>query len=181
MKKLAIVIGHTDSAKGARLTYPFEFIQEYEYNTILAGLIKMYGLDFGKLDIKIFLRDGKGIVRTYDEVERWQADLSIELHFNSFSGNAEGSTVLYGSIPRSNLLAEMANENINMVMENRDRGAKFIGISERGGMNVNSGQVPRILIEPFFGSDFEDARRGLLQIHELAKALLKTAVDFLYR
>lgn len=180
MKKLAIVVGHTDNAEGASMAEPFNFVQEYEYNTILAALVKMYALDLGNVQVKIFLRDKRGIRLTYDAVEKWEADASIELHYNAFSGPAEGCMVLYGGIPRANMLASLTHLALLEVMDNRDRGAKHIGISERGGVNLNGGAVPRILIEPFFGSDKDDARRGLMQMHEIAKAILKSAVEFMF-
>lgn len=180
MKKMAIITGHTNKAKGAMLSEPFE-ISEYEYNKVLASLILLYSLDLENVDVKLFFRDGRGIRNTYIAVERWGADCSVELHFNSYTGKAAGSCVLYGDKPGAKDFAGIMQGKLVQTMGNRDRGIKQVALSDRGGTSLCSpGKVPRILIEPGFGSNLNDSKRLLALSQSLAQNILEGAVQFIY-
>jgi len=174
--KLGIVVGHTDKEKGAGMT-AFPYIQEYEFNTLLAAYIEIFAEKM-TFETNIFFRDNRGIELTYKEVARWGADVSVELHFNSFNGTANGCLTLHGEFPEANLFAHLVHTEIQKVMEHRDRGIKLVTKKGRGGRNVNSAPIPQILVEPFFGSNLQDSKKALLSMQELAKAILRGSAKY---
>lgn len=173
--KLAIVVGHTQKAPGAVAVPPLS-LTEYEYNTSLAEFIQ--GLCLGRgVDCRIFFRDGIGLTRCYRKVEDWEADAVVELHFNSFSDpKARGTVTLCGLDKESQALATQVHAQIVAVLERRgkdDRGLKPLKESDRGGVNVNLAEgIPNVLIEPFFGSNPEDAALGKAKKRELASSVV---------
>jgi N-acetylmuramoyl-L-alanine amidase len=184
-QKLAIIIGHTDNNSGASMIAPYDYIQEYEYNTVLAGIISAIAGD-RKIKCKVILRDGIGIAGAYAEALEYEADAIIELHFNAFSeGSVKGTETLYGNISGSYELASAVHEQICEIMERTvgkgDRGTRLKERKDRGGRNVNNGtEIPSILIEPFFGSNRTDCINGLINMKEIAEAILVGFLDFIY-
>ena len=139
--KLAVVIGHSDKAKGASMIRPFSFVQEYEYNT------------------------------------------TVELHFNSFfSEHPKGHSVLYSAYnSAAKELAESINEWISTVIITRDKGATAVTEGGRGFNNLSQLSSPCVIVEPFFGSNMDDAMEGLQNIHPLGDAIIDGVAHFVSR
>jgi len=185
-KKLAIIVGHSENSSGASMRAPFEYIQEYEYNTVLAGIISSIAKN-RKIKCKVILRDGVTIAEAYAEALDYGASAIIELHFNSFmSSKVKGTETLYGDIKGSYDFATCVHSTICEILEREpngggDRGVKLKTSKDRGGRNVNNGtEIPSILIEPFFGSSITECCLGLEHITEIAEAILVGFLSFIY-
>lgn len=165
---------------------PYDFIQEYEYNTVLAGIISSIASE-RDIKCKVILRDGFSIAEAYAEALAYNASAIVELHFNSFKSlEVKGTETLYGNIVGSFDLATGIHEQICSVLQRTlngggDRGLKIKSLKDRGGRNVNNGtEIPSILIEPFFGSNRADCNEGLQNIKEIAEAILVGFLNFIY-
>src|SRR6185312_3846201 len=95
--KFAIVVGHEADAPGARGIAPLN-CYEYEYNKGLAGLLSASLLDLSVMS-EFFFRDHVGIVGAYKEVNEYNPDGVVELHFNASCGQASGTETLF--VPKS--------------------------------------------------------------------------------
>lgn len=180
--RLAIVVGHNSEAQGAVRSDTGE--SEYVWNSRLALMIEDKAADYG-LTVRIFKRVPSGgyrreIARVYDEVDRWRADASVELHFNgAASPAATGTETLSSGTALSLRLAEAVQREMVAALGLRDRGIKTRAVDERGGGSLFAGRAPAILIEPFFGS----APRGQRATDEasekarLADAVLRGAAE----
>lgn len=155
MRKLAIVVGHNSLAQGAVRVDTGE--TEFVWNSRLAKKIASLSEDFG-IEVSVFHRIAGGgysreIERVYSEVDRFNPDGSIELHFNGAeSPAATGTEVLSSGTALSLRLAASVQREIVSTLGLRDRGVKTIGGKSRGGKSLYSGKAPAILVEPFFGS-----------------------------
>lgn len=161
---------------------PFSFVQEYEYNTVLAGIILSLCAT-KKIDCQVFLRDKKNIRRTYDRVRDYGPDATVELHFNSyFTEHVKGHSVLYSQYnSRSRELADSINEWLSTVVVTKDRGAKPLVEGARGFTNVSQLSTPSVIVEPFFGSNMDDAQEGLQNIHPIGDAIIDGVAHFVSR
>lgn len=159
--KLAIIPGHNSKAQGAVRKDTGE--TEYRFNSRIARHMEDMAESVGNgvLEVATFYRTPgssytREIERVYDEVDEWGADASIELHFNSFSGNATGTEVLSSSSARSLVLANAVQDELVKTLGLADRGVKTKRSKERGGASLYAGRAPAILVEPFFGSNDRD-------------------------
>ena len=177
--RLAIVVGHTDRNKGASMVPPYGFIQEYEYCTILGGIILAMCREKNIL-CKVFFRDKKKISKTYDLVRAYRPHATIELHFNAFiSPNVKGHSVLYSVYnSASKDLARHLNEWMTGTLETRNRGIKELREQGRGFTNVSQLNTATVILEPFFGTNEKDAAEGLMSINPLAESILDGVAHF---
>lgn len=161
MKRLAIVVGHNSASQGAVRGDTGE--SEFAWNGRLARRIEALGAEYD-LEVRVFFRTPGGgykteIHRVYDEVDRWKADASIELHFNAAgSAAAEGTETLSSGTALSLRLAESVQREMVVALGTRDRGIKTRAAQERGGQSLIAGRAPAILVEPYFGSSPLDQR-----------------------
>lgn len=153
--RLAIVVGHNSEKQGAVRLDSGE--TEFVWNSRLARRIERLASEYG-LQVKTFFRTpglgySREIARVYDEVDRWKADGSVELHFNGASSpDATGTETLSSGTALSMRMAEAVNREMVAALGLRDRGIRTRASSERGGGSLHAGRAPAILIEPFFGS-----------------------------
>ncbi|TIR32383.1 MAG: hypothetical protein E5X35_14640, partial [Mesorhizobium sp.] len=192
---LAIVVGHTAVAQGARaLSPPFPADSpatrvsehnEYAWNTDLAMKIKALAETAG-VRCEIFFRDGVGIRGAYEAVRSWGPEATIELHFNAADGRARGSLVLYGaeqSRPWAETLQKAIVRTFDRQGRSEDRGI-FIPGGSRGydrGIESVTKVNPSALIEPFFGDNASDAGLAVRKKAELARAILEAFGAFVRR
>lgn len=174
--KIAIVVGHDNQNGGAVMAPPFEYINEYCFNRVLAAQIKIFAHKKGN-ECHVFLRDKVGLRGAYEDVDVYNPDCCVELHYNSFgSDEPVGTETLFGAIKNSNSLADEVHKQILVALlrtENQDRGVKFVPHDGRGGFSVNNNtNVPSILIEPFFGSNTGDSATALELICDLALGIV---------
>jgi hypothetical protein len=170
--KLGIVVGHTDQAEGASMTREYAFISEYEYNTVLAGVIKSLALEgFPAPETEVFLRDSAGTEGAHRAAAAWGANHVVELHFNwADEKSVTGFEVL--SIDAHRPTAENLRKEIAAVLRLRDRGVKVVHEGDRGFANVNR-SVPTVLLETFFGSNPQDCKYALQNMLPIARAILR--------
>lgn len=175
--KIAIVVGHNARAQGAvRVT---DGKTEYHWNTDLAELIRDHDPD----SIRIFRRVHQGsysreIDRVYSEVDKWGADCSVELHFNSASSSAHGCETLSSGTKGSLALAGHIQTRMKAALGARDRGVKTVSKGGRGGRSLWAGQSPAALIEPYFGSHTASCHTADECKDQLAEAIFEGAKAF---
>jgi N-acetylmuramoyl-L-alanine amidase len=157
---VAVVVGHNSGAPGADALPPID-ATEYEFNGKIALWMAANAPD--GIEIKMFLRRpglkyGAEISEVYGQVNRWGAEASIELHFNSAELAATGTEVVVGA--NGNWWAERVQKVMCTTLSLRDRGVKRIARTERGAGSVYAiPAIPQILVEPFFGSNPGDCAR----------------------
>lgn len=171
MKRIAIVIGHNAGAQGAvRCT---DGRTEYDWNSDLAKMIEAHD----PTHIKVFRRKRGGgysaeIDRVYAEVDAWGADVSVELHFNgSTNPAANGCLMLSSGTSGSRALAANVQKACVAALGNKDRGVRFVGKGDRGGLSLWAGRAPAILTEPYFGSNKVECEAADARKAALAKAI----------
>lgn len=158
MIKLGIVVGHEKDKPGAVLKN--SAMAEYEYNSQVARLIEFIAPTF-RVEPKIFFRDGVGIIAAHEAAERWGANVVLELHFNShFDGTVQGAEVLckrdYNGAFPSEMCAIMSQLFLGPNRGIKDPATPY----DDGHPNVYR-PVPTFLLEPFFGSNDEQAENAL--------------------
>lgn len=172
-KKVAVVVGHTETSPGAWAGRP---ISEHEYfwNRRVAEIM----LDVAENHSwRMFLRDGRGISKTYDAVGEWGADIVVELHFNAASASATGSEMIYVT-ERSKTLAQAIQNSVVEKFGMRDRGVKTPW-QGRGQTALTALPIPSVITEPFFGTNNEDASTFHGKETELAQTYVDAIVKFL--
>ncbi|KRR10019.1 hypothetical protein CQ12_06320 [Bradyrhizobium jicamae] len=181
---LAIVIGHSSEGtdKGALgVSPPFPAAAsagraEYYWNEDLARRIEEKANARG-IRVATFRRRQNGTAGVRDAyrlVARWRPQASVELHFNSATASARGSETLYGrsgSIPWARALQDKLVSLYGRVGL-QDRGLKDANETGRGIASLTNEVQPSALIEPFFGSNQQDAELGIARKDGLARAVV---------
>lgn len=171
--RLAIVVGHTNSARGAN-TYTIPLygrkMSEYEWNSKRAEEIKFHLHQASSTTaVKIFKRDGIGIKGAYKAAGKWGATHIIELHLNSMGEyDFYGSEILTYTGDTSS--AEVADDFLKQLCRKFDfvnRGVKVRVKSDRGGTSLycakkfTKAKVMMILEPTFVGSRTPESARLL--------------------
>ncbi len=180
MPHISIIVGHTKDQPGADLIRPgMPNLSEYDYNSQLAKTIQEYSQMVQSLTVSVHKRDGIGIDGAYAEALATQPDAIIELHFNSFNGEAHGTETLYNDSKdemgiREKELAQTVQDFMVKAMDTKDRGLKLIASDDERGFHSLSRTyaVPSILTEPFFGDFLEDAEKAIKRRDALAVAIV---------
>lgn len=161
-KNVALIVGHTKKSQGAT-AYNGE--SEYVFNTKVAKRVSKNLNEFG-INCKIFYRDKAGIYgAAHDIKDHFEADLSLELHFNAFKKVAFGTECLITDnggryqdktkcIEFADILTDRFSEIYNM-RERHDDGVKVVTKGDRGEYNLRTvhrvAKVPiALLFEPCF-------------------------------
>lgn len=177
--KIAIVVGHTDSNEGAHMVAPFDYVSEYEYNTMLAAMTHHF-LNHKGVKCRVFFRDFKGVEACYQNVYSWKPDCAVELHFNSSrSKQANGLEVLYGPQRGAQVFAQEMLQWIHSALQLKSRGIRELSRNDRGGFNVSRLTAPQLLVEPFFGSNESDCEAALVGMTDLAQAIADGCISYL--
>jgi len=147
--KWGFVIPHEKKAQGAS-SYNDQY-SEYTYGVIMAG----------KLDIPYATRDNAGVYGAVREmVKKAGVNASVECHFNSYNGRANGFEILVIKGDKiSERYARLLVEEFILAFPKRklrgDNGLKFISKGDRGFYNLvnarSAGADVAILTEFFFG------------------------------
>ena len=179
--KLAIIVGHEQSAKGAKAGSPLNSL-EYDFNKDIAQF--MYVLAREKsMDARVFLRDGIGIGGVGKAVTEWGATIAIELHFNSATEAAYGTETLYDAQPSTNKeLAEIIQRSMCELFKRTgkgNRGIKLLGDGDRGHYNLAVIKCTSVLVEPFFGSNKADCHLAWSNATGYAKCLVAGIIEYL--
>lgn len=187
---LAIVIGHSSEgtdkgASGLSPPFPASSAQgrsEYFWNEDLASRIEAIA-NARAIRVKTFRRrqnGGPGIREAYRLAAEWRPQASVELHFNSASASARGTETLFGrqgSRPWARALQDrMVALYGRTGIHNRE--LKDANVEGRGVLSLTNEVQPSALIEPFFGSNSEDAALGIDRKRGLAEAIVNAFADF---
>jgi len=178
--RLAIIIGHTRYAQGAKAAKPINKT-EYEFNSDLSIDLYRFAREAG-IDCRIFKRDGVSRETLGRDVSKW-GDVAIELHLNAFDTVVKGTETLYDALPVENAaFAELIHKKICESLGRtgkRDRGTKLVGFHGRGWLNLDAVTIPGCLVEPVFCDNSDESR--LLYKHKLdyARALIDGVVEYL--
>ena len=152
--KIVLVIGHDQLRQGV---YGNTGQSEYQFNDELVNDLVFYKLLPKKHRVFVLYRDPsiksytKQMKDLHKRIDKLKAEVSIELHFNSFSRpEANGNEVLYCS-KGGKRIADIFDEALD-ALPNRDRGVKKVTLSDRGGGFCCRGKSLAIILEPFFGA-----------------------------
>lgn len=171
---LGIIVGHTKSAGGAGLHGTS--MNEYQYNSQVAELMKAECERLGTIIPKIIFRDGIGISGAYKLAEKAQCDCVVELHFNAFNGSVEGTETLCTMSSDDKEFAGMVHRGICRAFGRvgNSRGVKPLSRSARGGGNIYAfPNGANCLVEPFFGDNASDAQKARSLQGTYSKALVE--------
>lgn len=170
---IGIVIGHNDKKQGANSIVGME----YNYCSKLAGVIaKKLGNEvkiFRRQEVGSYTREMAQLVNNIHQAGEFT--IIIELHFNGVSDpKVGGSEILVYEKSSAVPLAEKLLANICKIFETKNRGLKKItSARDRGGYGIMKCKYPYILIEPFFGSNPEEAEK-FKQRELLADVIIST-------
>jgi len=189
--KVAIVVGHNSKAKGANalgsLVEGESVISEWDFNKRVAQAMVDRVTPNGT-ELKIFYRPpvngySKEIAAAYGELEKWGAQISVELHFNDSTPPASGCEMLTSGSTYSRLLAEHFHKTVVRAFDFKgiaNRGVKKLLSNENGYGALHASSAWAIITEPFFGkhpSDFQKAKQ--LGVNGLADLYLQALASFL--
>lgn len=153
--KIALVVGHDAISKGA---YGDEGISEFQFNDELMNDMAFHKMFPEEHEVYVLYRsaDASGYTSKMKDLHKRIDDLgcqvSIELHFNSFSNeHVRGHEVLYCS-EGGKLVAEAMNNALDKYLPTSNRGVKKVGMSDRGGGFCCRGKSKAVILEPFFGA-----------------------------
>lgn len=179
-RTLAVVVGHNARAQGAEAP---GIGSEFELNNLVADeMIRLAPpwLKVVKINRQPATNAGTEIRAAYRLVDAADPDASIELHFNAATPGANGTETIHGSGADSRKLAGFVQTSMTSALGLRNRGLVFRARDDRGGISVNVGKCPGILVEPFFAtspSDVAAAKR--LGVTGFAQMYLKGCIDYL--
>lgn len=154
MKKLAIIIGHTQHSPGACHE---SGLCEFGFNQPLAHQLADKLL--GKVETTIVYRgrpnDYRGLPA---KVNRTGADYAISLHCNSFNAQSNGTEMLYWhTSSEGKRLASSLQRHVLSALGLRDRGLKPITPQDKRGRHLlQKTNMPCVICEPGFFSNERD-------------------------
>jgi N-acetylmuramoyl-L-alanine amidase len=135
--KIALIVGHSLQAKGAHSKW---LGYEYDWNIDLAV----------KSGLTYETRNMGGLELAHKKLELF--DATIELHFNSANGIANGTETLYAT-ENSMEFANKVHQAIIRVLGLKNRGVKKLRPDDRGYKNLTLVTKPCVIIEPGFGDN----------------------------
>lgn len=159
--RVAIVIGHSETSKGARnSSYD---VSEFDFNQKLAHDIEHnYGnlFNFHEDEIVVVYREN-GYKNLPHEINELNPDLIVSLHCNAFNTEASGCEMLYyHKSEKSKEVARLFQNHLVQRLDNKDRGTKSRTTEDRGGYLLRYTKAPCIIVEPFFIDNDEDFLRA---------------------
>jgi len=173
---VAIVIGHHEDAPGAVAEVGSQSVTEHalwsRFAPRLVELLTCEGVKATTVDRPNEQVDSDLLAA----VNRTGADCAIELHFNASVGSGWGTEMIHwpGSEEGKRLATLLQAETVG-ALGLRDRGT-----SARKDLRFLGGtSMPAVIAEPFFGSDEEDAVRGLTGLPSLLNAYQSAIIEYL--
>ena len=171
---IALIIGHDSVSKGA---YGNEGVSEFDFNTSLMQGMATYGMFPDKHEVYVLYRNSELDGYTakmrdlHKRIDALGCEVSIELHFNSFSNyNAQGHEVLYCS-DAGKEVAKIMNDSLDEQLPTSNRGIKRVSLDDRGGGFCCRGKSKAIILEPYFGAHQTDFIYGGKHRDALMKAI----------
>ncbi len=159
--RIALVVGHDVLSKGA---YGNMGQSEFDFSDELLTDLSVQDMYPTKHEYGIFYRSAdiagytNKMLALHQNIDEWQADISIEFHFNSFSdSSAQGHEVLYCS-QNGKKIAELLNRAFDEHLPTSNRGVKKVSLNpnpipdDNGAGFCCRGKSYAIISEPFFGA-----------------------------
>lgn len=173
MKKVALIIGHSENKQGAE-NKNLE-VSEFMFNEPLAYLIAEE-LRCRHIDPVVIYRGG-----SYSElpgkVNSTKASIAISLHCNAFNKKQNGTeTLFYASSKQGKRLAGLLQNEIVKCLHLHDRGLKPCNVAhkgkagDRGGHLLKYTSMPCVITEPFFIDCDKSLKLAQKNINELVYA-----------
>jgi N-acetylmuramoyl-L-alanine amidase len=181
--RVALVVGHDERRQGAYS--PALDVHEWEWCGALARQLHTE-LGLRGVESRVFLREPGGryseqMAQLCGKINDWQAGyrgLVVSLHFNSTTEDWAGGCALHWpSSAAGRAAASALSAAAAAAIGNRNRGAIAQDRSWSSGRPplwiLQLTKAPASILEPFFGSNEEDARAGdaAMRSGELAHAL----------
>ena len=139
-RTVALIVGHNveNGDKGA-INYLGE--TESSFNYRIAHKVMCEIERNQRIFPKVFTRDGLGIKGVAKKVAEFNAELSIELHFNSFERPAKGCEALvvegdFKSIVFADLITDIVSKTFN-IKERHGSGVLALNNASRGFKNLS--------------------------------------------
>lgn len=157
--KIAMVVGHDADEQGA---YGNEGVSEFSFNDNLLSCMSNLGYFPDEHTIYVLYRSAD--IRGYSNqmrdlhkrIDALGCEVSIEMHFNSFSNEAvRGHEVLYCSEAGKDI-AEVFNHALDGYLPTSNRGVKKVGMEDKGGGFCCRGRSKAIILEPYFAAHQSD-------------------------
>ena len=172
--KIALVVGHDSVSRGA---YGNEGVSEWDFNSNLVHSMATMKMFPEEHEIFVFYRSAdingytNQIIDLHKRIDKLGCEVSIELHFNSFSSNkAQGHEVLYCS-QSGKQVAEIMNDALDEHLPTSNRGVKKVDMRDNGGGFCCRGASYAIILEPYFGAHQSDFIYGGKLRMSLMKAI----------
>jgi N-acetylmuramoyl-L-alanine amidase len=178
--RVAVVIGHNNKDEGAR-NKNYE-MSEFRFNQQLAHDIDHNFYEHNMVDeIRIVYRE-----TNYQDlpiqINELNPDLIVSLHCNAFNEEVNGCEMLYyHKSEAGKKVAQIFQNKIVNLFENKDRGIKSKTSEDRGGYLLRYTNAPCIIAEPFFIDNYEEylKARELFDSGELTSAYCECIDDAL--
>jgi N-acetylmuramoyl-L-alanine amidase len=178
--RVAVVIGHSNKDEGAR-NKNFE-MSEFRFNQQLAHDIENNFSEYNMVDgITVVYREN-GYAALPSEINLLNPDLIVSLHCNAFNEEVNGCEMLYyHKSEAGKKVAQIFQNKIVNLFENKDRGIKPKTSEDRGGYLLRYTNAPCIIAEPFFIDNDEEylKARELFDSGELTSAYCECIDDAL--
>src|SRR5574343_26804 len=137
--------------------YYSPFLKQYEYQ-FYAELTKELVPVLHEFEVVVYFKDGLSTEKVYEEIQKWNPHVALELHFNAAEDKrAYGTETLcmqgwgyHAKLMQNAMAAALGRNKVG------DRGVKLLRGGDRGFENVSQLDCATLLIEPFFGSNAED-------------------------
>lgn len=171
MRKIALVIGHTEKSPGAVNTTCG--VSEFDFNRKLVTSVAAIIDD--RCEVKIVYRERYSDLP--EKINAWNPDFVICFHANAFNKKSFGTeTLFYHKSKKGKEIATIFQDNIVKVFESKDRGVKGKSSEQRGGYVLRYTKAPCILLEPFFIDNDDEYKTAVNKYPELISA----CVDSIY-
>lgn len=180
MLRVALTAGH-NRYKMQGVWYRGTSENEF-WNKFIAELIPL-AEKLDNIKVKQFHRPRQkkiGYYRAMDkqhrDIDRWGADVDIELHFNAFNHKVTGHEVLhYRGSSGGRYFARRLSNSFIRYLPNQSRGLKPISYGERGSYGLKIGKSYSLISEPFFKHKLMD----YMPNGKYREELLNSYLDFL--
>ena len=167
--RLAIQTGHTKGTGAVG----YGNVPEYDFNAkVTSEMVRL--APFFDVDLLVTHRDpelgyGAAVRKTAAAIKEFDADLCLELHFNSAGASAQGCEILhYCNSTNGERAAHCVADSLKPMLDDLsiplrgDNGVRSLwyhkvdepkGYSNRGSYYVYATHCPALILEPYFGSN----------------------------
>jgi len=177
MADVALIPGHHPDAQGATLDLEGEVVTEYELWTPFARELALTLDAEGVTPAVIERPSPKPDKALTDRINRTGADAAIEMHFNAVADQDVRGTLMlhYPESQGGKRLAGLLQDKTLDVLGLRNRGTR----EEAGFPMLRDTEMPAVIAEPAFASNYRDGFRLLSRLPDLMMAYRDAILAFL--